>query len=598
MKKVKILFFIIIFLIINLSLIININSDSPPPLPLIVYGKIVYDDDTIAYGVSVKVSWQDDDHLETLVTETLTEQEAKNTGYPEFSGYYIFSNDKFISNSIKKVNIEVGKENLSLEVMPGIATKAPDILIKKTTILDNLENLFKSFFFPTNGSITSPIKRIFKPVKTSDPIDQSLDNSIPSPPTVPSSDNSGLNTQDSSYNNIRINDSSQNFSGNEPLDENNSGLNKSLTKDFSQSNSLKDYMIPNETEKPNNESISNDSDSRINMTSSISHPSDQNKIYNSTISILLGSQNKEYLILIILSFSLTIALIVIIILINCRKNKLENLPLKKLRGIETRRFMNKEIIQLNKNSNILDALEIFLERNINAIFITSSKTPIGFVTKKDILEKINDYSFDSLKNTKLNTILRKDFSSIRSSEKLVKAYDRFIKSEDCIAIVENNSIIGVIDLFDILRVFSKANFSLENPILVREAMTKKVVYIEDSVSLKTLKQRFISEKEEYFIVLKNKEIKGIVTLKDFISAVYKDFDLEKTSVKDITTYNMITMTPGTSLDKALNLTLDRKFNQIPVLEDKKIVGILKLREIAKTYYDSIDLIASDGSYTP
>jgi CBS domain-containing protein len=79
---------------------------------------------------------------------------------------------------------------------------------------------------------------------------------------------------------------------------------------------------------------------------------------------------------------------------------------------------------------------------------------------------------------------------------------------------------------------------------------------------------------------KNKELMGIITERDFAFRVIpKDLNPKKTLIAKVMTKNVETISPKKTTLDAIHILKSRGFRHLPVVEKKKIIGILSMRDL-------------------
>ena len=127
-----------------------------------------------------------------------------------------------------------------------------------------------------------------------------------------------------------------------------------------------------------------------------------------------------------------------------------------------------------------------------------------------------------------------------------------------------------------------------NPI--SSIMTKNVVCVSPDQKIVDVKHIYEKQKFHHHIpVTKNDKLVGMVSLIDFMykikgaglddsNAVYNDL-----TVKDIMTTNPYSSAPNTSIKEIANELSQGNFRAIPIVEDKKVVGIVSTADIIKYF---------------
>ncbi len=115
-------------------------------------------------------------------------------------------------------------------------------------------------------------------------------------------------------------------------------------------------------------------------------------------------------------------------------------------------------------------------------------------------------------------------------------------------------------------------------------MTKHPVSVHSDVSVKDAAIKMKNFRVSSLIIIaKDKSVQGIITVDDIVRLVVaKGLNSEKTSVKDVMTKNVITITPDKSVDEVVTVFIDNDIRQIPVVSDgSKLEGFVTLKDILR-----------------
>ncbi len=83
------------------------------------------------------------------------------------------------------------------------------------------------------------------------------------------------------------------------------------------------------------------------------------------------------------------------------------------------------------------------------------------------------------------------------------------------------------------------------------------------------------------VVLDGQKICGIVTDRDIVvRAVAEGLDPASTPLKDICSRELTTLSPQDSVDDAVRLMRDKAIRRLPVVENKRPVGIVSIGDLA------------------
>lgn len=117
---------------------------------------------------------------------------------------------------------------------------------------------------------------------------------------------------------------------------------------------------------------------------------------------------------------------------------------------------------------------------------------------------------------------------------------------------------------------------------VKDVMTDKVVTVSPSTSVREFGKLLRSEGHLAYPVLKNGQLVGIVSLRDYLRV--PDDEIDKKKVEDTMSTKLLTLTPEERLDTALHMIDESGYGHLPVVDlqdPKKLVGILTKRDIIK-----------------
>ena len=93
------------------------------------------------------------------------------------------------------------------------------------------------------------------------------------------------------------------------------------------------------------------------------------------------------------------------------------------------------------------------------------------------------------------------------------------------------------------------------------------------------------------MVSENEKIVGIFTERDYSrKCELKGLSAKNTSVRDLMTKKMFTVTPETSIDQCMGLMTQHHIRHLPVIERDKMVGMVSMRDV-------VDVLISEREST-
>src|SRR5712691_10328304 len=123
---------------------------------------------------------------------------------------------------------------------------------------------------------------------------------------------------------------------------------------------------------------------------------------------------------------------------------------------------------------------------------------------------------------------------------------------------------------------------------VREIMKRKVYTVAPSHSVTAVVNRFHTNRIHHLVVANGAKVVGLVSHHDIHRAAEDGAD--RTRVSDVQTSDVVTIDANATVREAANKMRGRTIGCLPVIEEKKLVGII-------TRSDLVDLIGR-GSLTP
>jgi len=132
---------------------------------------------------------------------------------------------------------------------------------------------------------------------------------------------------------------------------------------------------------------------------------------------------------------------------------------------------------------------------------------------------------------------------------------------------------------------------------VGDVMTRDFISINPDVSVLDCAKKMVRNHVGSLVILKNNELEGIITEKDIIWALTKRSKKELSKIKccDITPRKVATIRPDMDLIDALQRMKKTKFRRLPVVVNKKVIGLLTLKDILRIEPDLFDIASATST---
>lgn len=117
---------------------------------------------------------------------------------------------------------------------------------------------------------------------------------------------------------------------------------------------------------------------------------------------------------------------------------------------------------------------------------------------------------------------------------------------------------------------------------VREAMTPAPTTVEANENVVEAARLMASQDVGSLPVVDDGQLVGMVTDRDLaLQVLAKDLDPHKTVVASVCSENPVVVGPEDSLDEALQRMAREQVRRLPVVEDRRLVGILAQADVSR-----------------
>lgn len=552
MKKVLVIFLIVVVIVMNTSLVLS----SPPSLPTSIYGRVSYPDGSPAVGVEVVLIWFDSDGYErTSTSKTINQENANRLGNPNLVGHFLF-NDGFIKarpNSDIKLMINSFAYDRITSNPGGIVN------VRETILTTESESSLSQLGYPR--------KSPSRPRGS-----QGKGKGTPSTGKTDGTPNDGTGSGDGSggdgdgggdgYGDFSGSGSGSGDYGGKgtkgPLDVGNNSISGELSPDEEPLNPDSLFPLPSP-------------ESSTEYTENSASPTMPTYLYGQ----LVDNQGKP-----ISEEEVTVTWEDKYGNNNTAKAKtLSKKEAKKLGdpSLEGYYFFNKGQIKAKPNSDI----SVVSQARYTSIKV---KPKPG---KTQEAEKLVVYSGnprveltdDQLGNRILNSTKRIFTENI--IEPVKKAFKYLIWPILILFIIllilRHKAREKKKDLIIALRL--KKDLVSFGHKKIKDIMTKEVITIDQDENLFDAANLMISKNINSIIVISNEKPIGIITETDFLNKVYLKPDYKVIKVKDVMSKNLTVISDNSLLFDGIELILSSGYRKLPVVRKGKLVGIVTISDL-------------------
>jgi signal-transduction protein with cAMP-binding, CBS, and nucleotidyltransferase domain len=122
-------------------------------------------------------------------------------------------------------------------------------------------------------------------------------------------------------------------------------------------------------------------------------------------------------------------------------------------------------------------------------------------------------------------------------------------------------------------------------------MSTKPITVDPTTPIRQIAEIMAKKNIGSIIVTENEKPIGVVTERDIVTRVIaKGLDPEKTTVREIMSQPLITVTPDTDLSEAMRMMSRLKIRRLVVINNGKLVGMVTETDILSVAPELIDLL--------
>ena len=124
---------------------------------------------------------------------------------------------------------------------------------------------------------------------------------------------------------------------------------------------------------------------------------------------------------------------------------------------------------------------------------------------------------------------------------------------------------------------------MKTGVCIGDLMTRNFIWVSPDTNLKKCAKTMIKKRVGSLIIKEGDKLKGILTEKDVVWAVVKKGKkgLQDIKAKDLMKRKVVTIKPSTYVEDALQRMRKKKVRRLPVVENKKVIGMLTMNDILK-----------------
>ena len=256
-------------------------------------------------------------------------------------------------------------------------------------------------------------------------------------------------------------------------------------------------------------------------------------------------------------------------------------------------FMQRDLELVGDTTTAVEAAALMAEKRIGCLVVqgegpeVDQQPIVGLVSETDLVRKVMAADNPDVA-IPMTTIMSSPLHTIAHDRPMLDAshtMEQHGVRHLCVA--QGEEIVGLISIRDLVRYFVYAESGpireLDNvyrPLSV--LMQRTIETIDSDVSVKQAAQHMATKKVGALLVQQDGELKGIVTERDLVQKVLsEEKDANELTVKRVMNHPLIDIDINRTIHDASDLMAEKWIRHLPVTENRKIVGILSVRDLIR-----------------
>ena len=264
-------------------------------------------------------------------------------------------------------------------------------------------------------------------------------------------------------------------------------------------------------------------------------------------------------------------------------------------------IMSREVIDIDKDQNIHDALKLMEKNKISRLVVVNghgrnNKEMVGIITEKDIASRLGSSRYGNLSPSHfhVSTAMSTDLITVDSSETLGKAAKLMLDNQiGGIPVIDEDKLVGIVTKSDFVKICQGVPY---NNTPIKEKMESKLMTVNPQDRLVHARRMIIDEDVGRLLVMNDGNLEGIITAKDIALSMmsfrklvpdkYQSARIRNLLVEDVMTQNVTTIPFISTIADASSMMMEKEISGIPVVDESdEVKGIITKTDLIRFIID-------------
>ena len=259
--------------------------------------------------------------------------------------------------------------------------------------------------------------------------------------------------------------------------------------------------------------------------------------------------------------------------------------------MQIKNLMSEELITVDKDQNLSDALKLFRKHNVSRLPVTNHKELVGIISERDIADKLGSSKYESMPASRLHisSVMTKDVFTVPETMQLGEVARVMLENGiGSVPVMRDDQMVGIVSKADFVTLAVGIAF---DKIAVKEIMTKDLVVVSPTERLVHARRLMLEANVGRLPVVDDGKLVGMITSKDLLRA-FIDFrkkvpeKYQKSQIKDVFVEDIMSKNPQyvskeMSISEVSKIMMETGFNGLPVMDEGKVIGIITQTDILR-----------------
>ena len=259
--------------------------------------------------------------------------------------------------------------------------------------------------------------------------------------------------------------------------------------------------------------------------------------------------------------------------------------------MQIKNLMSEDIITIDKDQNLSDALKLLRKHNVSRLPVTNNKELVGIISERDIAAKLGSSKYESMPASRLHisSVMVKDVFTVPETMQLGEVAKLMLDNGiGSVPVMCEDKMVGIVSKADFVTLAVGIAF---DKITVKEIMTKDLIVVSPTERLVHARRQMMEGHVGRLPVVDDGNLVGMLTSKDLMRAFidfrkhvpekYQKSQIKEVLIEDIMSSNPIFTSKDATISEVAKIMIETGYNGLPVVDDNKVVGIITQTDILR-----------------